>query len=161
MLCSATLCEEVGSGNEKYDTSSLQLYSWSKFNEATAEPPSCPDAWFVPSVNSCKCGENYYDTVSCNEDTKEVGVLDCYCMTYDSAHNVTVLGACFLNCVNVTKSHSDFIYHNVPIEILQVLTTVCAGTCIELVLCVVSALTAITQQCILTRLIVFIAVTIF
>ena len=125
VLCSATLCEEVGSGNEKYDTSSLQLSSWSKFNDATAEPPSCPDAWFVPSGNSCKCGENYYDTVSCNEDTKEVGVLDCYCMTFDSAHNVTVLGACFLNCVNVTKSYSDFIYHNVPRDIASANNSVC------------------------------------
>ena len=81
VLCSVTLCEEVGSGNEKYDTSSLQMSSWSKFNDATTEPPSCPDTWFVPSGNSCKCGETYYDAVSCDEDTKEVGVLDCYCMT--------------------------------------------------------------------------------
>ena len=49
VLCSATQCKEVGSGNEKYDNSSLQSSSWSKFNNATAEPPSCPDTWFVPS----------------------------------------------------------------------------------------------------------------
>ena len=114
VLCSASLCEEVGSGNEKYDTSSLESSSWSKFNDATAEPPSCPDTWSVPSGNSCKCGETYYDTVSCDEDTKEVGVLDCYCMTFDSTHNATVLGACFFNCMNITKSYIDSIYHNVP-----------------------------------------------
>ena len=118
MLYSATLCEEVGTGNDEKDaTSSLQLSSWSKFNDAIAEPPSCPDTWFVHRGNSCKCGETYYDTASCDEDTKEVGVLDCYCMTFDSTHNVTVLGACFFNCVNFTKSYSDFIYHNVPRDI--------------------------------------------
>ena len=52
VLCSVTLCEEVGSGNEKYDTSTLQSSSWSKFNDATAEPPSCPDTWFVPIVET-------------------------------------------------------------------------------------------------------------
>ena len=125
VLCSVTLCEEVGSGNEKYDTSSLESSSWSKFNNATAEPPSCPDTWFVPSGNSCKCGKTYYDTVSCNEDTKEVGVLDCYCMTFDSTLNATVLGACFLNCENVTKSYNDFIYHSVPRDIASANNSVC------------------------------------
>ena len=115
VLCSATLYEEVGTGNDEKDaTSSLQPTSWNKFNDAMAEPPSCPDTWFVHRGNSCKCGETYYDTVSCDEDTKEVGVLDCYCMTFDSTHNATVLGACFYNCVNVTKSFNDIIYHNVP-----------------------------------------------
>ena len=96
VLCSATLCGEVGTGNDEKDaTSSLQPSSWSKFNDAIAEPPSCPDTWFVHRGNSCKCGETYYDTVSCDEDTKEVGVLDCYCMTFDSTHNATVLGECF------------------------------------------------------------------
>ena len=118
VLCSATLCEEVGTGNDEKDaTSSLQPSSWNKFNDAMAEPPSCPDTWFVHRGNSCKCGETYYDTVSCDEDTKEVGVLDCYCMTFDSTHNATVLGACFYNCMNVTKSYIDSIYHNVPRDI--------------------------------------------
>ena len=134
------MCEEVGSGNEKYDTSSLQSSSWSKFNDATAEPPSCPDTWFVPSGNSCKCGETYDDAVSCDEDTKDVGVLDCYCMTFDSTHNVTVLGACFYNCVNATMSYNDFIYHNVPRDIASANNSVCGylyrtgtlcGQCIE------------------------------
>ena len=125
VLCSVTLCEEVGSGNEKYDTSSLESSSWSKFNDATAEPPSCPDTWFVPSGNSFKCGETYYNTVSCNEDTKEVGVLDCHCMTFDSTLNATVLGAYFLNCENVTKSYNDFIYHIVPRDIASANNSVC------------------------------------
>ena len=65
----------------------------------------------MPSGNSCKCGETYDDAVSCDEDMKEVGVLGCYCMTFDSTLNATVLGACFYNYENVTKSYNDYILH--------------------------------------------------
>ena len=53
---------------------------------------------------------------------------------------MTVLGACFLNCVNVTKSHSDFTNHNVPRDIASANNSVCGylyrtgtlcGQCIE------------------------------
>ena len=53
---------------------------------------------------------------------------------------MTVLGACFLNCVNVTKSHSDFNNHNVPRDIASANNSVCGylyrtgtlcGQCIE------------------------------
>ena len=125
LLCSVTLCEEVGSDNEKRVTSTLQLYPWSKFNDTIAETPSCPDTWFVRSGDSCKCGESYYDAVSCDEVTKEVGVLDCYCMTFDTTHNVTVLGACFYNCVNNTGFYHLFIYHHVPRYIASANNSVC------------------------------------
>ena len=128
LLCSTTLCEKVGSGKEKCDTASLQQSSWSEINDSThaiAESPSCPDTWFVPSGDSCKCGESYYDVVSCDEVTKEVGVLDCYCMTFDSRHNVTVLGACFYNCVNNTGFYDHFIYHHVPRDIASANNSVC------------------------------------
>ena len=127
MLCFPTLCEEVDSGKGKCDTSPPQESSLSEINDSTeaAEPPSCPDTWFVLSGDSCKCGNSYYDTVSCDEVTKEVGVLDCYCMTFDATHNVTVLGACFYNCVNVTKSYNDFIYHHVPRDIASANNSVC------------------------------------
>ena len=61
-------------------------------------------------------------------------------MTYDSAHNVTVLGACFYNCVNATMSYNDLIYHNVPRDIASANNSVCGylyrtgtlcGQCIE------------------------------
>ena len=128
LLCSTTLCEKVGSGKEKCDTASLQQSSWSEINDSThaiAESPSCPDTWFVPSGDSCKCGESYYDVVSCDEVTKEVGVLDCYCMTFDSRHNVTVLGACFYNCVNNTGFYDHSIYHQVPRDFSSANNSVC------------------------------------
>ena len=53
VLCSATLCGEVGTGNDEKDaTSLLQPTSWNKFNDKIAEPPSCPDTWFVPIVET-------------------------------------------------------------------------------------------------------------
>ena len=126
LLCSATLCEEVASGNENCDTSSPVPSSWSGSSDATAEPPSCPDTWLVPSGDSCKCGKSYDDVVFCNEDTKAVGVLDCYCMTFDSTHNVTVLGACLSNCMNVSKSY-HLIYHPIPTDIASAVgnNTIC------------------------------------
>ena len=76
----------------------------------------CPDTWFVPSGpnGSCQCGHTFNGKVSCDEDTKEVRVLDCFCMTFDSTYNRTVLGECLFNCINVSKSYYDFIYHPVP-----------------------------------------------
>ena len=54
----------------------------------------CPDTWFVQSGSDgeCKCGHKFDGVVSCNEETREVRVLDCYCITYDSTTNKTVLG---------------------------------------------------------------------
>ena len=99
--------------------------SWSGSSDATAEPPSCSNTWFVPSGDSCKCGKSYDDVVFCNEDTKEVGVLDCYCMTFDSTHNITVLGACLSNCMNVSKSY-HLIYHPIPTDIASAVgNTIC------------------------------------
>ena len=97
----------------EWDKFSLQSYSQNK----TEDQLSCPDTWFVPVRDSCECGKTFYNTVSCNERTKEVRVADCYCITFDSILNKTVLGACLFNCVNVTKSYSDYIYHHVPRDI--------------------------------------------
>ena len=46
-------------------------------------------------------------------------------MTFDSTLNSTILGACFLNCENVTKSYNDFIYHSVPRDIASANNSVC------------------------------------
>ena len=56
--------------------------------------------------------------VSCDEGTKEVRVLDCYCITFDSTSNKTVVGECFVNCVNVSKSYYDYMYHRVPRDLV-------------------------------------------
>ena len=75
---------------------------------------SCPDTWFVPHNRSCRCGKTFNNRISCDSDTKEVGVIDCYCMTYDPSLKTAVFGACPFNCINVTKLYSDYMYHPVP-----------------------------------------------
>ena len=76
----------------------------------------CTDAWFIPSGpnGNCECGHTFGDAVICNEETREVGVLDCFCMTFDSTYNRIVFGQCLYNCINVSKSYHDSIYHTVP-----------------------------------------------
>ena len=78
---------------------------------------SCLDTWFVPVGNSCVCGDTHHGIVSCDNVTRDVGVADCYCITFDSTRNTAVLGACLFNCVNVSKAYSDSIYHHVPRDV--------------------------------------------
>ena len=76
---------------------------------------SCSDLWFTRRNDTCHCGSTVHGVVTCNEQTKEVMVLDCYCMTNHSA-NQTVVGACLYNCVNVshTAEYQDNVYHQAP-----------------------------------------------
>ena len=88
-------------------------------NLSESESLSCPDTWFVfdeGDNGTCVCGNTFYGTVLCDEKTKDIGIQDCYCITLDSSHNSneTVMGLCIFNCVNVSKSYHDFIYHPVP-----------------------------------------------
>ena len=76
---------------------------------------SCSDLWFISRNGKCHCGSTLYGVVTCNEQTKEVMVLDCYCMTLDST-NQTVVGTCLYNCINFSQNaaYKDPIYHSVP-----------------------------------------------
>ena len=76
---------------------------------------SCSDLWFIPRNNTCHCGSTLDGVVTCNEQTKDVMVLDCYCMTTDST-NQTVVGACLYNCNNLshTVEYQDNVYHQAP-----------------------------------------------
>ena len=76
----------------------------------------CPYTWFVEKNSACVCGSSLEGVVQCNDATKEVRILDCHCMTL-AQHNgqlIAVVGSCFLNCVNVSNSYTDLIYHRVP-----------------------------------------------
>ena len=86
-----------------------------------ANVEKCPDTWFVRSGfdGECKCGHIFDGVVSCNEETREVRVLDCYCITYDSATNKTVLGGCPYNCLNVSSLYYDYMYHPVPRDLVR------------------------------------------
>ena len=76
---------------------------------------SCSDLWFTRRNDTCHCGSTVHGVVTCNEQTKEVMVLDCYCMTNHSA-NQTVVGACLYNCVNLSHAveYQDHVYHQAP-----------------------------------------------
>ena len=75
----------------------------------------CPDTWFIEHNGTCVCGSSIDGVVQCNEETKEVGILDCYCMTLGTYgnHTIEVVGPCFFNCGNVSELNNDLIYHKV------------------------------------------------
>ena len=76
---------------------------------------SCSDLWFTRRNDTCHCGSTVHGVVTCNEQTKEVMVLDCYCMTTDST-NKTVVGSCLYNCNNLshTAEYQEIVYHQAP-----------------------------------------------
>ena len=111
LLCSC-FCEQVTVVDSLSAEERVQL---------PAHDEECPDTWFVQSGSDgeCKCGHKFYGVVSCDEETREVRVLDCYCITYDSTTNKTVLGECLYNCLNVSSSYYDYIYHPVPRDLVR------------------------------------------
>ena len=99
-------------------------------SNTTAEPYASPQTncptWFLPAPNgTCKCGDNVHDTVRCNDSTKEVRILDCYCMTYN---NLTgpVVGPCIYNCIHHHSKKSMKLYFPVT-PILEQLTNKMCG----------------------------------
>ena len=110
LLCAFSLCKR---------TTTIGTHTIDEAAEFPARA-TCPDTWFVPSHNGkCQCGHTFHGVVSCDEDTKEVRVLDCFCMTFDSSRNKTVVGECLYNCLNTSKSHKDYMYHPVPRDLAK------------------------------------------
>ena len=98
-----------------------------KLQESAADAPhdqQCP-AWFFPdpfSNGTCRCGDDIHNTVRCNDSTKEVSILDCYCMTYNKSTG-PVVGACFYNCVH--SALNDSLYDLVPSDVTKVNNNMC------------------------------------
>ena len=110
LLCTISLCKR---------TTAIGTHTTDEAAEFPARA-TCPDTWFVPSHSGeCQCGHTFHGVVSCDEDTKEVRVLDCFCMTFDSSRNTTVVGGCFFNCLNTSKSNKDYMYHPVPRDLAK------------------------------------------
>ena len=119
VICSEALLSQVFAGGSKHDPYPLPN-GHGKGEKNVAEQvlrvnESCPDLWFTPRNGACHCGSTVHGVVTCNEQTKEVMVLDCYCMTNDST-NQTVVGACLYNCLNLsnTVQYQQIIYHQAP-----------------------------------------------
>ena len=97
----------------------------------------CPDSnmWFIYKDGSCKCGSTFNGLVQCNSVTKELGVLDCYCITDHRTPKgklVPVVGSCVFNCGNLSHSVIDRIYHTAPSNCSQLNRqgTLC-GQCLD------------------------------
>ena len=83
---------------------------------------SCVNTWFFPAPNNdsiCECGNTLGNKVRCNNATKEVEILDCYCMTYSEENRSPVFGQCLYGC-----SHKSS-YHPLPSNISQLNEKVC------------------------------------
>lgn len=73
----------------------------------------CPP-WFVRNTTTCKCEcfhDNFKGIINCDQDNQSASVLDCYCATYNSSGDYTLVGSCFYNCENSQKSLKDVLYH--------------------------------------------------
>ena len=78
---------------------------------------TCPQVWFIPRNDSqqCDCGSDISGHVYCNSTLGALGILDCYCMTYDVSMENVVVGACIFSCENVlTERIHDGLYHYLP-----------------------------------------------
>ena len=61
----------------------------------------CP-LWFIPDGNeTCKCGSDLGGVVKCNNVSREVYLLGCYCMSHDPTG--FVVGGCPYHCYHKDK----------------------------------------------------------
>ena len=77
---------------------------------------TCPQVWFIPTNDSqqCDCGSDLSGSVYCNSTLGALGILDCYCMTYDESMENVIVGACIYNCENISAQFHDSVYHYLP-----------------------------------------------
>lgn len=67
------------------------------------------DLWKITENGTCKCGNKLNGIVSCNNNWKTIGVLQCYCM-YNSSSDGLVVGACIHGCFIHNKK--SYLYEN-------------------------------------------------
>ena len=83
---------------------------WNGTRAFETRSPHCPGTWFVWNhiTGRCQCGDSLDGVVSCNEETREVKLLEGYCMSIYRKHkNETVVG----NCIFATLNVGDKLYH--------------------------------------------------
>ena len=66
---------------------------------STCNVKACP-VWFNYNnrINNCSCGNLLKGVVTCNNNTEDVSLLYCYCMTFNQKLNKTYVGACSAMC---------------------------------------------------------------
>ena len=86
------------------------------------EHPSCSSDSFAKKVCSpglycnktCKCGRYPPNIIKCDENKGIISVVDCYCASFNKERNVTEVGACVYNCVDLNEESANNVYHPVP-----------------------------------------------
>ncbi|CAI8024234.1 hypothetical protein GBAR_LOCUS14094, partial [Geodia barretti] len=79
-------------------------------DEGRGTDQKCSDVniWFVPNNGTCECGSDLNEIVLCDPVTKDLAIMDCYCITYQYSSEgepmFPVVGGCVFNCVNHTRS---------------------------------------------------------
>ena len=80
----------------------------------------CP-TWFLRDSSNngtCRCGSDIDGAVRCNDSTKEVAILNYYCMTYNESTG-PVVGNCFYNHHTLEAA----LYHPLPSNITNLAIT--------------------------------------
>ena len=113
-----SLCESVEvvlDGAEQHNSTVVFVKHKCKIVPSADAPDGTPcPTWFFadPSANgTCRCGNDIDGAVRCNDSTKEVAILRCYCMTYSESTG-PVVGTCFYNCLHPTLQSA--LYHPLP-----------------------------------------------
>ena len=96
-----------------------QMNTWNNFMSFNGD--ACRKTWMYDLNGTCQCGPSVHGTVSCNNNSNQVSILRCYCMTYDSTEDV-VLGSCPYGCGYFNDSSSwsrsgREIYHPLPLNV--------------------------------------------
>ena len=106
----------------KYECENKELQESAAAHDAPRHP-QCP-TWFFPNTSlngTCTCGDDVNGIVRCDESTREISMLDCYCMTYSNSTG-PVVGACFYNCGNHLI---DELYDLLPSNVTELNTYMC------------------------------------
>ena len=120
MNSTVVFADQCECNDERIDVTSVE---GPNINDLTVfdQNKTCPDVWFFPRNNSqqCGCGSDLSGLVYCNSTLGTLGILDCYCMTYDESMETVIAGACIYNCNRENASlpifHAyDDLYHYVP-----------------------------------------------
>ncbi len=86
---------------------------------------TCPP-WFDRQNTTCKCGSRLNGRVRCDQNSSQAYLLNCNCMTFDSAKGSTVVGACLYNCFQRSSySSEDTVYHKLPPSVSQINEDIC------------------------------------
>ena len=84
---------------------------------------TCPSTWIY---KSCACGSSLGGAVICNQDTQNVSLLMGYCMTYDNATGLALVGRCPYDVILHTHLVKK-IYIPLPQNPLDLNEAVCGG----------------------------------